>query len=180
MPGIVTAVSRSAAYTFSKPNQSSIRLLAGLGVEGDVHMGATVKHRWRVTHDPDSPNLRQVHLIHDALFDELRAAGFTVSPGQAGENVTTRGIPLLELPVGTRLHLGDTAVVELTGLRDPCAQLDTFQPGLMTAVLDEDAQGNVIRKAGVMSIVLAGGEVKPGDSIVVELPPLPHKPLEVV
>jgi MOSC domain-containing protein YiiM len=143
-------------------------------------MGATVKHRWRVAHDPGSPNLRQVHLIHAELFDELAAAGFTVSAGQTGENVTTRGIPLLELPVGTRLHLGDSAVVELTGLRDPCAQLDTFQPGLMAAVLDEDAQGNVIRKAGVMSIVLAGGEVKPGDPIVVELPPQPYKPLEVV
>jgi MOSC domain-containing protein YiiM len=180
MPGIVTAVSRSATYTFSKPNQPSIRLLAGLGVEGDAHMGATVKHHWRVAHDPGSPNLRQVHLIHAELFDELRAAGFDVLPGATGENVTTRGIALLDLPVGTRLHLGDTAVVELTGLRDPCAQLDTFQPGLMAAVLDEDAQGNVIRKAGVMSIVLAGGEVKPGDPIVVELPPLPHMPLEVV
>jgi MOSC domain-containing protein YiiM len=180
MVGTVTAVCRSATYTFSKPNQSSIRLLAGLGVEGDVHMGATVKHRWRVAHDPGSPNLRQVHLIHAELFDELRAAGFDVLPGATGENVTTRGIALLDLPVGTRLHLGDSAVVELTGLRDPCAQLDTFQPGLMAAVLDQDAQGNLIRKAGVMSIVLAGGEVKPGDPIVVELPPQPHRPLGVV
>jgi len=180
MNGKVTAVSCSATYTFSKPNQTSIRLLAGLGVEGDAHMGATVKHRFRMAQDPDSPNLRQVHLIHAELFDELRTAGFTVSPGQMGENVTTRGIPLLDLPVGTRLHLGDTAVVELTGLRNPCHQLDTIQPGLMAAVLDEDAQGNLIRKAGVMSIVLAGGEVKPGDPIVVEMPPQPHRPLEAV
>jgi MOSC domain-containing protein YiiM len=180
MDGTVTAVSRSATYTFSKPNQASIRLLAGLGVEGDAHMGATVKHRWRVAHDPGSPNLRQVHLIHAELFDELRAAGFDVLSGAMGENVTTLGIPLLDLPLGTRLHLGDTAVVELTGLRDPCAQLDTFQPGLMAAVLDEDAQGNLVRKGGVMSIVLTGGEVKPGDPIVVELPPQPHRPLEVV
>ncbi len=180
MGGTVTAVSRSANYTFSKPNQASIRLLAGLGVEGDVHMGATVKHRWRVAHDPDSPNLRQVHLIHAELFEELGAAGFAVLPGQTGENITTRGIALLDLPVGTRLHLGDTAVVELTGLRDPCRQLDTFQPGLMAAVLDHDMQGNLVRKAGVMSIVLASGVVKPGDPIVVELPPLPHRPLEVV
>lgn len=178
--GIVTAVSRSTTYTFSKPNQASILLLAGLGVEGDIHMGATVKHRWLVTHDPGRPNLRQVHLLHAELFDELGAAGFSVLPGQMGENVTTRGIDLLELPVGTRLHLGDAAVVELTGLRDPCHQLDAFQPGLMAAVLDHDSQGNLIRKAGVMSIVLAGGEVKPGDPIVVELPPQPHRPLEVV
>jgi MOSC domain-containing protein YiiM len=180
MGGTVTAVSRSATYTFSKPNQASIRLLAGLGVEGDVHMGTTVKHRWRVAHDPDSPNLRQVHLIHAELFEELGAAGFAVLPGQTGENITTRGIALLDLPVGTRLHLGDTAVVELTGLRDPCSQLDTFQPGLMAAVLDHDVHGNLVRKAGVMSIVLAGGKVKPGDPIVVELPPQPHRPLEVV
>jgi len=180
MGGIVTAVSCSATYTFSKPNQTRIRLLAGLGVEGDAHMGATVRHRWRVAHDPNQPNLRQVHLIHAELFDELRAAGFDVLPGQTGENVTTRGIALLDLPVRTRLHLGGSAVVELTGLRDPCYQLDTFHPGLMAAVLDHDAQGNLIRKAGVMSIVLTGGEVKPGDSIVVELPPQPHRPLEVV
>jgi MOSC domain-containing protein YiiM len=180
MGGIVTAVSRSTTYTFSKPVQASICLLAGLGVEGDAHMGTTVKHRWLVAHDPTRLNLRQVHLIHAELFDELLAAGFSVLPGQMGENVTTRGIALLDLPVGTRLHLGDNAVVELTGLRDPCAQLDTFQPGLMAAVLERDAQGNLIRKAGVMSIVLSGGEVKPGDPIVVELPPQPHRSLEVV
>ena len=180
MVGTVAAVSRSAAYTFSKPNQASIRLLTGLGVEGDAHMGATVKHRWRVAHDPSQPNLRQVHLIHAELFDELLAAGYAISPGQMGENITTHGIDLLGLPVGTRLHLGETAVVEVTGLRDPCAQLDTFRPGLMAAVLDHDANGNLVRKAGVMSIVLAGGEVKPGDSILVELPPEPHRPLDVV
>jgi MOSC domain-containing protein YiiM len=180
MVGTVTAVSRSATYTFSKPNHASIWLLAGLGVEGDAHMGQTVKHRWRVTHDPGSPNLRQVHLIHAEMLEELQAAGFTISPGQMGENVTTRGIDLLGLPVGTRLHLGATALVELTGLRDPCAQLDTFQPGLMAAVLDHDAQGNLIRKSGVMSVVLVSGEVRPGDAIVVELPPQPYRPLEPV
>jgi len=180
MTGKVTAVSRSATYTFSKPNQASVRLLAGLGVEGDAHMGETVKHRWRVAHDPGSPNLRQVHLIHAELFDELQAAGFTILPGQMGENVTTRGVDLLGLPAGARLHLGDTAVVEVTGLRDPCSQLDNFQPGLMAAVLDHDANGNLIRKAGVMSIVLVSGEVRPGDPIVVEMPPGPHRPLETV
>jgi MOSC domain-containing protein YiiM len=180
MTGTITAVSRSSTYTFSKPNQSSIRLLAGLGVEGDGHMGEKVKHRFRVAHDPDSPNLRQVHLIHAELLDELQTAGFTVLPGQMGENITTRGVDLLGLPAGARLHLGNTAVVEVTGLRDPCHQLDTFQPGLMAAVLDHDANGNLIRKAGVMSIVLAGGEVKPGDPIFVELPSGPYRPLETV
>jgi len=180
MVGTVTAVSRSATYTFSKPNQASIRLLAGLGVEGDAHMGATVKHRSLVAQDPSQPNLRQVHLIHAELFDELRTAGFAISAGQMGENITTRGIDLLGLPAGARLHLGVTAVVELTGLRDPCSQLDTLRSGLMAAVLDHDATGNLIRKAGVMSIVLVGGEVKAGDPIVVELPPDPHRPLETV
>jgi MOSC domain-containing protein YiiM len=180
MTGIVTAVSRSAAYTFSKPNQESIRLLAGLGVEGDAHLGATVRHRSRMAREPDRPNLRQVHLIHAELLDELAASGFSVSPGQMGENVTTRGIDLLGLPVGTRLCLGDTAVVELTGLRDPCSQIDRFQPGLLAAVLDRDGQGNLVRKAGVMAVVLTGGEVHPGDPIRMELPPAPHRALEPV
>jgi MOSC domain-containing protein YiiM len=177
MTGIVTAVSRSATHTFSKATQASIRLLPGLGVEDDAHMGVTVKHRSRVARDPNQPNLRQVHLIHAELLDELRTAGFSVSVGQIGENVTTRGIDLLGLPSGTRLHLGDTAAVEVTGLRNPCAQLDDFQPGLMAAVLGRDEQGRLIRKAGVMGIVLAGGVVRPGDPIRVELPPEPRRPL---
>ena len=148
----------------------SIRLLAGLGVEGDAHAGVTVKHRSRVRRDPSQPNLRQVHLVHAELFDELRDKGFGVTPGDIGENVTTRGIDLLALPTGTRLRLGDAAMVEITGLRNPCVQLDTFQKGLMAATLDKDANGNLIRKAGVMSVVLAGGEVRPGDPITVELP----------
>ncbi len=180
MDAAVAAVSRSPTHTFTKPNQASIRLLAGLGVEGDAHMGETVKHRSRVARDPSQPNLRQVHLIHAELHDELRTAGFTVSAGQMGENVTTRGVELLRLPTGTRLRLGDTAVVEVTGLRNPCAQLDGLQPGLMAAVLDRDEQGALIRKAGVMAIVLAGGEVRPGDPISVELPPEPHRSLEPV
>lgn len=178
--GTVVAVSRSAAHTFSKPVQERIQLLAGLGVEGDAHMGETVKHRSRAARDPDLPNLRQVHLIHAELHEELRAAGFKVSAGQMGENITTRGIDLLGLPTGARLHIGDTAVVEVTGLRNPCKQLDDFQQGLMAAVLDRDEQGQLIRKAGVMGIVISGGEVKPGDPIVLELPPEPHQPLEVV
>ncbi len=180
MGGVVTAVSRSATHTLLKPNQDSIQLLTGLGVEGDAHLGETVKHRSRVARDPSQPNLRQVHLIHAELQDELRAAGFAVAVGQLGENVTTRGVDLLGLPNGTRLHLGDTAVVEVTGLRNPCAQLDRIQPGLMGATLGRDEHGRLIRKAGVMGIVLAGGEVRPGDPIRVELPPEPHRSLKPV
>ena len=175
MNGIVTAVSRSATHTFSKATQGSIRLLPGLGVEGDAHMGETVKHRSRVARDPTQPNLRQIHLVHDELLDELRTAGFRVSVGQIGENITTRGVDLLGLPTGTRLHLGDEAAVEVTGLRNPCAQLDDFQPGLMAAVLGRDEHGRLFRKAGVMGIVLIGGLVRPGDPIRVELPPEPRR-----
>ncbi|MFN8473419.1 MAG: MOSC domain-containing protein [Anaerolineae bacterium] len=180
MDGVVAAVSRSAKHTFSKPTQDGICLLPGLGVEGDAHMGETVKHRSRVRQDPTQPNLRQVHLIHAELFDELSAQGFDVSAGQMGENITTRGIDVLALPTGARLHIGDSAVVEVTGLRNPCAQLDTFQPGLMAAVLDRDADGNLVRKAGIMGIVVEGGEVRAGDAIRVELPPEPHRPLKRV
>ncbi|HEY3083681.1 MAG TPA: MOSC domain-containing protein [Chloroflexota bacterium] len=180
MSGVVAAVSRSSTHTLSKPNEGGIRLLAGLGVEGDAHLGETVRHRSRVARDPSQPNLRQVHLIHAELHDGLRDAGFAVSAGQMGENVTTRGVDLLGLPRGTRLHLGESAVVEVTGLRNPCAQLDRIQPGLMAATLDRDGQGNLIRKAGVMGVVLADGEVRPGDPIRVELPPEPHRALEPV
>lgn len=180
MAGIVIAVSRSTGHTFSKPNEGSIRLLEGLGVEGDAHMGVTVKHRSRVAKDPTVPNLRQVHLIHAELIDELETGGFRVRPGDMGENVTTRGVDLLGLPTGAILRLGKEAVVETTGLRNPCRQLNTFQPGLMDATLDRDAGGNLIRKAGIMGIVLAPGEIKPGDRIEVELPPEPHRKLEAV
>ncbi len=180
MSEVVTAVSRSATHTMSKPNQDSIRLLTGLGVEGDAHLGETVKHRARVARDPNQPNLRQVHLIGAETHDELRAAGFDMSAGQMGENVTTRGVDLLMLPSGTRLHLGETAVVEVTGLRNPCSLLDDIQPGLMEATLGHDEHGNLIRKAGVMGIVLANGEVRPDDSIRIVLPPEPHRAMEPV
>ena len=180
LDGIVTAVSRSGTHTMSKPNQDSIQLLTGLGVADDAHQGKTVKHRSRVKRDLTQPNLRQVHLIHAELHDELRDAGFTVAPGQMGENITTRGVDLLGLPVGTRLLLGETATVEVTGLRNPCAQLDGIAPGLMKATLDHDEDGNLVRKAGVMGVVVTGGEVRPGDVIRVELPPVPHKPLQLV
>jgi MOSC domain-containing protein YiiM len=177
MSGLVTAVSRSATHTMTKPNEDSIRLLEGLGVEGDAHLGTTVKHRSRVRRDPTQPNLRQVHLIHEELIDELREFGFDLVPGQMGENVTTRGVDLLGLPTGTRLHLGATAIIEVTGLRNPCDQLDGIQPGLMKATLDRDADGNLIRKAGVMAIVILGGDVHANDPIRVELPDEPHTPL---
>ncbi|WP_232837018.1 MOSC domain-containing protein [Lentzea terrae] len=178
--GVVTAVSRSDEYTFTKPVRESITLLAGLGVEGDVHQGVTVKHRSRVAQDPTQPNLRQVHLMHAELFDELRDKGFTVEPGQIGENVTTRGIDLLGLPTGTLLHLGPEAVVEVTGLRNPCVQIDNFSTGLLKEVVGKGPDGELVRRAGIMSIVLVGGEVRPGDEIRVELPAEPHKPLEKV
>jgi len=180
MKGLVAAVSCSATHTLIKANQSCVRLMAGLGIEGDAHQGETVKHRSRVARDPSQPNLRQVHLIQAELHDELRSAGFAVSAGQMGENITTRGVDLLGLPAGTRLHLGATAVVEVTGLRNPCAQLDGIQAGLMAATLGRDEHGGLIRKAGVMGIVLTGGEVRTGDAIRVELPPQPHRALEPV
>ncbi len=180
MSAVVTAVSCSPTHSFSKPNRNCIRLLAGLGVEGDAHLGTTVKHRSRVKKDPSQPNLRQVHLIHAELHDELKASRFDVSAGDMGENVTTRGIDLLSLPAGARLQIGEAAVIEVTGLRNPCVQIDRFQKGLMKAVLDKDEQGNLIRRSGIMGIVLEGGEVKPGDAIRVELPPEPHQRLAVV
>ncbi len=180
MTSIVLAVSSSPTHSFSKPVQEGILLIAGLGVEGDAHQGERVQHRARVARDPNQPNLRQVHLLHAELFDELRAQGFSVSAGQMGENITTHGIDLLGLPTGARLHIGAQAVIELTGLRNPCSQIDDFQPGLMAAVLDRDAQGQLIRKAGVMAVVLTGGRVLPGDAIRVELPPEPHQPLQPV
>jgi MOSC domain-containing protein YiiM len=177
---VVTAVNKSGGHTLRKASQPSIRLLTGLGVEGDAHLGTTVKHRSRVARDPSQPNLRQVHLIHAELHEELHGAGFRVAAGEMGENITTRGVDLLGLPTGARLHLGAEAVVEITGLRNPCAQLDTLQPGLMAAVLDRDEQGNLVRKAGIMGVVVAGGEIRPGDPIRVELPAPPYRPLQPV
>jgi len=180
-PGIVVAVSSTPTHTMSKPNRDALRLLEGLGVEGDVHAGATVKHRSRVRKDATQPNLRQVHLIHAELHDELVSNGFEpLSPGEMGENVTTRGIDLLGLPTGTLLRLGDEAVVEVTGLRNPCNQLDGLQPGLMQATLDRGADGALTRKSGVMGVVVAGGEIRAGDAIDVDLPPAPHRPLAPV
>ena len=173
----VVAVSTSPTHDFSKPNRPVVRLLAGLGVEGDAHLGTTVQHLSRVRHHPDAPNLRQVHLIHAELHEELAAAGFTVGPGELGENVTTRGIDLLGLPTGSRLRLGAEAVVEVTGLRNPCFQIDVFQAGVLKQVVGRAEDGSIVRKSGVMAIVLVGGEVRPGEPIAVETPPEPHQPL---
>jgi MOSC domain-containing protein YiiM len=180
MNATVVAVSKSATHTMSKPNVDSIYLLAGLGVEGDAHAGVTVKHRSRVAQDPTQPNLRQVHLIHSELHDEIRALGFEIVPGQMGENITTKGIQLLDLPRHTRLYIGENAVIEITGLRNPCHQLNGLQEGLMQAVLGRDENNNLIRKAGVMGIVLQSGMVYPEDRIVIELPQSPFLPLERV
>jgi MOSC domain-containing protein YiiM len=180
MQSHVVAVSRSSTHSFSKACESTIELVAGHGVLGDAHSGVTVKHRSRVARDPTQPNLRQVHLIHGELFDELQQKGFTVEPGQLGENIITLGIDLLALPTGTALHIGRSAIIALTGLRNPCGQLDDFQPGLLAAVLDRSPNGDLIRKAGVMGIVLAGGLVQCGDPITAHLPDLPHKALERV
>jgi MOSC domain-containing protein YiiM len=180
MGGSVSAVSRNGTYSFTKPNRESITLLAGLGVEGDVHAGTTVKHRFRMEQDPSQPNLRQVHLLHEELFEEVRAAGFEVGAGQLGENVTTRGIDLLSLPTGTLLRLGDAAVVEVTGLRNPCAQIDGLQKGLLKQVVGRGEDGRPRFKSGIMSVVVAGGVVRPGDPVEVELPDGPHLPLEIV
>ena len=177
MAAIVTSVSRSKQHTFNKPNETTISLVAGLGVKGDAHMGETVKHRSHIRKFGHIPNLRQVHLIHEELFEELRAGGFNLQPGSIGENVTTRGIDLLALPTGTRLRLGAEAMIEVTGLRNPCRQIEAFQTGLLQAVLGHDANGNLIRKTGVMAVVIASGEVRVGDAIAVSLPEGEQRPL---
>ena len=180
MSGSVEAVSASPNHTMAKPHQASIHLLKGLGVEGDAHVGEKVKHRSRVRANPDQLNLRQVHLIHSELLQVLAVKGFALVAGQMGENITTHGIDLLALPTGARLRIGPEAIIEITGLRNPCSQLDGIKPGLMEAVLDRDEDGNLIRKSGVMAIVLTSGEVRPGDPIGIDLPPLPHQPLQPV
>ncbi len=166
----VLAVCADAAHAFSKPLRDVITLHAGLGVAGDAHHGSTVQHRSHAARDPHKPNLRQVHLLHAELFDELAAQGFHLQAGALGENITTRGVNLLALPLGTRLHVGGEAVLRLTGLRNPCRQIEAFQRGLLDAVLPRDANGNVRRKTGVMAVVERGGSVRAGDAISVALP----------
>ena len=179
-PATVLAVHRSRSHSFSKFAEDAVTLVPGHGVQGDAHAGATVKHRSRVAVDASQPNLRQVHLLHVELFDQLMADGFAVWPGDLGENITTRGIDLLALPTGTRLRLGEQVVIELTGLRNPCTQLDRFQAGLMAALVYRNSAGRLVRKAGVMAVVTTGGEVPAGSAIRVELPEGDPRPLQPV
>ncbi len=180
MTGRVASLSASPEYTFTKSTPNRVRLIEGIGVEGDIHSGETVKHRSRVRADPTQPNLRQVHLITSELLAELGEEGFDVSPGRLGENLLTEGLDLLALPTGTRLEVGESAVLEMTGVRNPCVQLNDVGEGLMRRLVDRAEDGSLIRKAGAMAIVAAGGEIAVGDSIRVVLPPEPHLPLEKV
>ena len=180
MDGRVVSISRDGAHRFSKQPVEAIRLIEGLGVEGDAHLGETVQHRSRVAVDPSQPNLRQVHLLAAELLEELCGQGFGVSPGDLGENIMTHGIDLISLPCGTLLHLGEEAVVQVTGLRNPCGQIEEFRPGMLKAVIYRSLTGALVRKAGVMGIVLQGGEIFAGDDVRVELPPEPYLSLECV
>lgn len=180
MTAAITAVHSRADHAFSKDARAQIELVAGYGVRGDAHYGVNVKHRSRVAKNPHQPNLRQVHLLHEELFAELRQSGFEISPGQMGENITTRGLDILALSTGTRLRLGDDAIVQLTGLRNPCYQIEDFRKGLLAAVLDRGQDGSLIRKAGVMCTVIAGGFVRAGDAIVVIHEPSPRAALQPV
>lgn len=174
-------MSSNGTYSFSKPNRASVTLLAGLGVEGDVHAGETIRHQFRMTYEPDLPNLRQVHLMHEELFDELGRKGFAVAAGQLGENITTRDVDLLGLPAGALLHLGEQAVLEVTGLRNPCAKINDFRQGLLGKVFALDpVSGDFTFKSGIMAVVRHGGPVRPDDTVEVELPPAPHRALERV
>ena len=175
----VIAVALHPEHHFSKRTVDSIELVEGIGIRGDAHAGVTVKHRSRVAADPSQPNLRQVHLIHRELLDELHGRGFDVAPSRLGENITTRDIDLLALPRGTLLAIGE-ATIEVTGLRNPCKQLDDYAPGLLEAVIVRHADGSIERRAGIMAVVRSGGSIRPGDSIEVTLPPTPHLPLERV
>ncbi|MCX5328714.1 MOSC domain-containing protein [Streptomyces sp. NBC_00140] len=179
--GRVAAVSRNTTYAFSKPNHPSVRLLAGLGVEGDVHAGETIRHQFRMTYEPDLPNLRQVHLMHEELFEELALKDYEISAGQLGENITTRGVDLLALPTSTLLHLGDDAVIEVTGLRNPCSKINDFRTGLLGEMFALDPHSAEFTfKCGVMAVVRRSGTVHPNDPIEIELPARPHRALERV
>ena len=179
MPASVVSVHSKAIHAFSKDAVKEIRLIAGHGVEGDAHFGVTVKHRSRVAKNPLQPNLRQVHLIHQELLDDLKAKGLHVAPGQMGENITTIGIPLLDLSAGTLIHIGSSAIIQVTGLRNPCAQIENFMPGLLRAVLDRAPNGDLLRKAGIMGTVVESGPIFSGDEIT-WTSPCKHIPLQPV
>jgi MOSC domain-containing protein YiiM len=178
--GVVVGVARSEVHAFSKHSLPSITLIEGLGVEGDAHAGVTVQHLSRMRRDPTQPNLRQVHLIPIEVLEDAAANGFDVPPGAMGENITTGGVDLLGLPVGTVLELGDEAVVRVTGLRNPCVQIDDYQRGLLKEMLGRDERGDVVRRAGVMAVVVRGGPVRPGDAVGVREPAGERQPLQPV
>lgn len=180
LQGRVVSVHRSEGHAFSKEPCDQVELLAGLGVAGDTHLGAQVQHRSRVKADPTQPNLRQVHLMHSELFTNVKAAGFEVAPGDLGENITTSGIDLLSLPVGTVLRIGEQSLLACTGLRNPCGQIESFQAGLLKQLVFRDSDGVTQRLGGIMAVVVLGGVVRPGDEIIASLPPLPHRPMERV
>ncbi len=178
--GTVTGVFRKKDYGFSKEAQKELILVEGKGVEGDAHFGELVKHRSRVAQNPNQPNLRQVHLLPMELFEELECEGYSVNPGELGENITTKGVDLIELPLGTLLKIGENVSLEVAGLRDPCYQIDDFKKGLLSKVVCSDDDGNLILKTGVMTVVLKGGQIKPNDKIIIKLPQKPFKKLEIV
>ena len=180
MPPTIIALAKDAEHRFSKPPCETLTLLTGLGVQGDAHAGRTVQHLSRMAKDPAAANLRQVHLIHAELFEELAAKGFAVAPGELGENITTRGLDLLGLSRGTRLRLGEGAVIEITGLRNPCRQIDGLAQGLMAATLDKAADGSLVRKCGVMAVVVSSGAVRVGDGVAVDSVPQESEALGVV
>jgi MOSC domain-containing protein YiiM len=177
--GYVIAVAAAATHQLSKPIVDEIRLVKDLGVEGDAHLGATTQHQMQARSDSTRPNLRQVHLLQSELFSELAQKGHVVGPATLGENITTAGVDLISLPRGTLLllRIGSDAVLQLTGLRNPCGQLDAFQPGLARAMLGKDEGGELIRKARVMSVVISGGTIRTGDEIAIELPLQPFEKL---
>lgn len=176
---IVIAVASDSKHNIIKPIRESVRLIAGWGVEGDAHAGKTVQHRYDKRRNPDAPNLRQVHLMHSELFDQVSGLGLSVKPGQMGENITTRHIDILNLPRGTQLRIGE-AVIEITGLRNPCKYLNQIAPGLLKACLGKHEDGTNFPHSGVMGVILADGEVKAGDEIHIITPPKPHERLKPV
>ncbi|MED5579631.1 MAG: MOSC domain-containing protein [Nitrospinota bacterium] len=178
--GLVVGVFRKKDHSFSKDAQKELSLVEGKGVEGDAHFGETVKHRSRVAENPNQPNLRQVHLLPMELLEELEREGYSVNPGELGENITTKGVDLIELPLGTLLKIGESVSLEVTGLRDPCYQIDNFKKGLLSKVVCCDDDGNLVLKTGVMTVVLKGGQIKPNDKIIVKLPEKPFEKLEIV
>jgi len=181
--GHVVAVHCDAEHRFSKQQQEEITLIAGLGVEGDAHAGAQVRHRSRVAKDPTQPNLRQIHLVASELLDEVREAGHDIVEGQLGENITTVGLDLVALPTGTVLRVGGS-LIALTGLRNPCKQINAVGNGVLKMMFVDGEHygrpGGTVGRAGVMGVVVSGGVVQPGDSIAVSLPPEPHLPMESV